>query len=194
MSDNDIKIYNIENEETDENSTCKKMAEIYDLINKHRENGNLEKARQLGAKLATLTPTNSAGDMSLNLIEILPKKYLSQDILYQMKVLLVFAAEKTMKEEIVPDFLSIMAINAMHDKISENHPAFFKNLSDGAAFTFYRLALQKCGEIDENIGEAFAMLCSVQKNSEGFVETGRLVWTMAVDKIKKEIKKADFKK
>lgn len=192
MADSDIKIYNSEKNEEADNADVEKMAEIYELINHHRENGNLEKARLLGAKLATLTPTNSAGDMSLNLKSFLPQKYLSQDILYQMKVMLVFAAEKIMKEEIVPEFLSIMAINAMHDTISKNHPAFFKNLSDGAAFTFYRLALQKCGELEENIGEAFAMLCSVQKNRDGFIETGRIVWTMAVDIIRKEIAKTQF--
>lgn len=191
MSDSDIKIYTASAQD-EKNDATQKMAEIYDLINKNRENGNLEKARLLGAKLANLTPTSSGGDLSLNLKEILPQKYLSQDILYQMKVLLVFAAEKTMKEQIVPEFLSIMAINAMHDKISEKHPAFFKNLSDGAAFTFYRLALAKCGEIDTNIGEAFAMLCSVQKNREGFVETGRMVWTMGVELIKREIENAGF--
>ncbi len=191
MSENDVKIYKSDDSESD---AREKMAEIYDIVNMHRENGNLEKARLLGAKLALLTPSNGDSDMALNLKDILPQKYLSQDILYQIKVLLVFAVEKKLKEEINPDFLSIMAINAMHDKISEKHPAFFKNLTDGAAFTFYRLALQKCGEIDENIGEAFAMLCSAKKNTDGFVETGKLIWKMALDIIDKEIQMTKFEK
>lgn len=190
MSENDIKIYNGSNTDSDR----EKMAEIFGLINIHKQNGNLEKARLLGQKLATLNPTKSGTETGLNLGEIVPQKYLKQDILYQMKVLLVFSAEKVMKEEIKPEFLSIMAINAMHDSISKKHPEFFKNLSDGAAFTFYRLALQKVGGIEENIGEAFAMLCDVHKNTEGFVEVGRIVWQMSTEICKKIISQADFTK
>lgn len=190
MSESDIKIYH---SSSDDNSAREKMAEIYNLVNVNRENGNLEKARLLGAKLALLTPSSSESEMALNLKDILPVKYLTQDILYQIKVLLVFAVEKKLKEEIKPDFLSIMAINAMHDKITEKHPAFFKNLTDGAAFTFYRLALQKCGNIDENIGEAFAMLCNAKKNTDGFVETGKLIWKMALEVIDREIQATQFK-
>lgn len=189
MSESDIKIYN---SNSSDNKAREKMAEIYNLVNLHRENGNLEKARQLGAKLALLTPFENEGDLALKLEEKLPKKYLSQDILYQIKVLLIFAVEKKLKEEIKPDFLSIMAVNALNDTISKRHPAFFKNLSDGAAFTFYRLALAKCGEIDENIGEAFAMLCNAKKNTDGFVETGKLIWKMAIELIDREIEITKF--
>lgn len=191
MSESDVKIYNSGN---NENNAREKMAEIFNTVNRNRENGNLEKARQLGAKLALLSPSSGESELDLNLKDILSAKYLSQDILYQIKVLLVFAVEKKLKEEIKPDFLSIMAINAMHDKITEKHPAFFKNLTDGAAFTFYRLALAKCGDIDENIGEAFAMLCSAKKNTDGFIETGKLIWKMALEKIDMEIEATDFKK
>lgn len=191
MSESDVKIYNSGN---NENNAREKMAEIFNTVNRNRENGNLEKARQLGAKLALLSPSSGKSELDLNLKDILSAKYLSQDILYQIKVLLVFAVEKKLKEEIKPDFLSIMAINAMHDKITEKHPAFFKNLTDGAAFTFYRLALAKCGDIDENIGEAFAMLCSAKKNTDGFIETGKLIWKMALEKIDMEIEATDFKK
>ncbi len=190
MSENDMKIY----QSNKKDNSVEKMTEIFDLVNLHRENGNLEKARLLGAKLAHLTPSEGDSEMNLNLEKILPQRYQTQDILYQIKVLLVFAVEKTLKEEINPSFLSIMAINAMHDRISEKHPAFFKNLTDGAAFTFYRLALGKCGEMDENIGEAFAMLCNAKKNTDGFVETGRMIWKMAIEAIENEIKKAAFVK
>lgn len=190
MAENDIKIYNGSQESTDREI----MTEIYTLINVNKQNGNLERARVLGEKLATLNPTKSGTETGLNLGEVVPQQYLVQDILYQMKVLLVFAAEKVMKEEIKPDFLSIMAINAMHDSISKKHPAFFKNLADGAAFTFYRLALQKVGNIEDNIGEAFAMLCNVHKNTNGYIEVGRIVWKMSTEICKKAIAEAGFVK
>ena len=79
----------------------------------------------------------------------------------------------------------------MYESIQKNSPGFYKNISNGAAFTFYYLAIQKGGDVSDNIGEAFAMLCSV-KNKEGFVAAGKTVWNLAVDIITKEIEKAQF--
>ena len=87
--------------------------------------------------------------------------------------------------------VSTTAIASMYEVIQKNSPGFYSNISNGAAFTFYYLAIQKGGDLSAHIGEAFAMLCSV-KNKEGFVEAGKTVWNLAVDIISKEIEKADF--
>ena len=108
-----------------------------------------------------------------------------------MKVLLVFACETLLQIEIPVSIVSTAAITAMYEKIEKLSPGFYDNISNGAAFTFYYLALQKGGDISANIGEAFAMLCSV-KNKEGFVLAGSTVWNMAVDIIEKEIDKAEL--
>ena len=79
----------------------------------------------------------------------------------------------------------------MYESIRLNSQGFYDNISNGAAFTFYYLAIQKQGELSDNIGEAFAMLCSV-KNKEGFVKAGKTVWNIAVDIIEKEIEKINF--
>lgn len=169
-------------------------ADSYAVMNSHRANKNLQKAKDLGAKLATLTPSETDSGIRIDLSDDLPAKYLTQDILYQIKVLLVFAAETLLQSEIEDDLLSATAINAMHDKLRETAPGFFKNIADGAAFTFYCLALKKDGDLTENIGEAFAMLCSVQKNREGFIKAGKTVWNIALEEITKEIEAVEFKK
>ena len=79
----------------------------------------------------------------------------------------------------------------MYHAIEEGTPGFYSNIANGAAYTFYYLAVQKGGDISENIGEAFAMLCSV-KNKDSFVLAGKTVWNIAVDIIEKEIEKADI--
>lgn len=79
----------------------------------------------------------------------------------------------------------------MYEKIEKMSPGFYDNIANGAAFTFYYLALQKGGNLSENIGDAFAMLCSV-KNKESFVKAGSTVWNIAVDLIEKEIEKVKF--
>ena len=189
MSENDVKIYISDKE-------LAKSCEIAAAVNEvrlHRSNGNLEKARRLGEALATITPTQDGENITVNLREHLPPKFFAQDILYQIKVLLVFASEALIQLEIPVSILSTAAIAAMYEEIERNHPGFYKNISGGAAFSFYYLALQKGGDLAENIGEAFAMLCSV-KNKDSFVAAGKTIWHIAVDLIENEIEKVGFEK
>lgn len=191
MSDNDIKIYEGSGKSVNISSA---VMNTFESMNFHRENGNLQKAKDLGARLATLSPTDddARDGKGIDLISGLPLRFRSQDIVYQVKVLLVFAAETVLQSEIRDEILATTAINAMHDKIREDMPVFFRNIASSAAFTFYCLALKKRGDVTENIGEAFAMLCDVQKNTESFVNAGKTVWEKAVTGLKNEIEKIDF--
>lgn len=188
MADNDIKIYT---KGMDLSSTAN-LSTVFEAINLHRANGNLEKAKLLGQKLATITPESEKSGLSIDFTNILPQRYLSQDIMYQIKVLLIFAAESLLQVEIPVPQLATTAINALYDSLRETSPGFFKNISDGAAFTFYYLAMKKGGNITENIGKAFSMLCSVSKNNDGCIAAGETVWNIAVDLVEKEIKNAGF--
>lgn len=187
MSENDVKIY-VSKKELNKN--CEIVAAVND-VRIHRANGNIEKARRLGEELATITPTDEKGAINVNLREHLAPKFFAQDILYQIKVLLVFACESLIQLEIPVSILSTAAVTAMYEKIEKKSPGFYENIANGAAFTFYYLALQKGGDLGENIGEAFAMLCNV-KNKESFVKAGNTVWNIAVDLIEKEIEKVKF--
>jgi len=188
MPENDVKIYMSKAQRL---GVQVNLSSDFETINQNRANGNLQKAHALGKRLATLTPSFDSDGLRVNLKDVLPQKYLSQDILYQIKVLLVFEAEAFLQLEIPQNALSTTAINALHDALRENAPAFHKNISDGAAFSFYYLAVKKGGDVSQRIGEAFAMLCSV-KNKEGFIEAGKTVWNLAADIIENEIKKASF--
>ncbi len=188
MAENDVKIYQSKAQRL---GVRVNLTDDFDNVNRQRANGNLEKARQLGKRLSQLTPSLDGEGLQVNLQDILPKKYLSQDILYQIKVLLVFEAEALLELEIPVPVLATTAINSLHDELRKSAPGFHKNISDGAAFTFYFLAMKKSGDVSQNIGEAFAMLCSV-KNKEGYVEAGRSVWNFAANIIQNEIRKADF--
>ena len=190
MSENDVKIYNSKN---DLDSSSKEISRTLDEVMTHRLNGNIDKARKLGEILATITPKGDDG-IIVDLKDHLAPKYFASDILYQIKVLLVFAAETVLQSEIRDEILATTAINAMHDKIREDMPVFFRNISSSAAFTFYCLALKKRGDVTENIGEAFAMMCDVQKNTENFVNAGKVVWEKAVKGLKAEITKIDFQR
>jgi hypothetical protein len=190
MSENDVKIY-VSKKEMNKNAD--EFSSNFEMVMANRANGNIDKARRLGAALATIAPTD-AGDegIYIDIKNHLAPKFLVPDILYQIKVLLVFACETLLQIEIPVPTITTTAIAAMRNEMEKNSPAFFANISNGAAYTFYYLAVQKGGDISQNIGEAFAMLCSVQ-NRDGFIEAGKTVWNIAVDIIIKEIEKADFK-
>ena len=189
MSDNDVKIYKSKSEL---NKNGNDLSIAFDAVLTHRANGNIDKAVKLGSILGTISPSNQGEGITVDLKEHLAQRYFAPDILYQIKVLLIFACETLLQIEIPVSVVSATAITAMYDKIKVTSPGFYDNISNGAAFTFYYLAIQKGGDISENIGEAFAMLCSV-KNKEGFVKAGKTVWNLAVDIIEKEIDKAEFK-
>lgn len=188
MSENDVKIYKSKSEL---NKNGSDLSSAFDAVIVHRTNGNLDKARALGETLATITPTGSGDGIIVDLKDHLAQKYFAPDILYQIKVLLVFACETLLQIEVPVSVVSTTAITAMYDRIKTLSPGFYDNISNGAAFTFYYLAIQKGGELSQNIGEAFAMLCGV-KNKEGFVNAGKTVWNIAVDIVEKEIEKAGF--
>ena len=187
MADNDIKIYTKGADISSAN-----LSTVFEAINLHRGNGNLEKAKLLGQRLSTITPESEKNGLSIDFKNILPQRFLSQDIMYQIKVLLIFAAESLLQVEIPVPQLATTAINALYDSLRETSPGFFKNISDGAAFTFYYLAMKKGGNITENIGKAFSMLCSVSKNNDGCIAAGETVGNIAVDLVEKEIKNAGF--
>ncbi len=188
MSENDVKIY-VGN--TKSEKTGSELKSVFDTVMSHRSNGNIDKAKALGTTLASIEPLGD-GALSLKLKDKLPQKFLLQDILYQIKVLIVFACEAMLQISIPNDLLTTTAVTAMYSEIEKQSPALYTNISGGTAFTFYFLALQKGGkDISLSIGETFAMLCSV-KNKEGFVAAGKDIWELAVEIIEKEIEKAEF--
>ncbi len=188
MSESDVKIY-VGNTESGRSGS--ELKNVFDTVITHRTNGNIDKAKALGAALAGLEPVGE-GELSLKLKDRLSQRFLLQDILYQIKVLLVFACEAMLEISIPVDLLATTAVASMYSEIEKQAPTLYENISGGAAFTFYYLALQKGGkDISEGIGETFAMLCAV-KNKEGFVTVGKDIWEMAVEVIEKEIEKANF--
>ncbi len=189
MSENDVRIY-VSKKEMNKNAS--EFSGNFDAVMRQRANGNIDKARKLGAVLATIAPTGDGHGIFVNLKDHLSPKFFVQDILYQIRVLLVFACETLLQIELPTELLSTTAIASMYDAMEKDAPGFYSNIANGAAFTFYYLAIQKGGDISANIGEAFAMLCSV-KNKDSFVLAGKTVWNIAVDVIEKEIEKADIK-
>ena len=180
MEDN-VKIYKPEKKEQ-KNSD---VAKILEEMTRYRVNGNIEKAEKLGRVLA---------EFDLDLENAVAPKFLKPDIMYQIRVLLAFTAEATIQKTLLSTLLSTTAINSMYARLESNEPGFYKNISDGMAYSFYYTAFEEnVGEETATaVGRAFAMLCGV-KDNDSFIETGAFLYNDAIRVITREIGRLEFK-
>lgn len=173
----DVKIYT--SEEKDDSSD---LSVVLEMMKEHRANGNIDKAKALGKRLANI---------EIKFEDLVSPKFLKSDIMYQIKVLFVFAAEANLQMLVSSPLLATTAINAMYDEIQTKSSGFYENISDGVAFTFYYASVKDGGDIAKNVGESFAMLCSVEDN-ESFIETGKMLYETATKVIAQEVEDSDF--
>jgi|LSQX01.1.fsa_nt_gb hypothetical protein len=180
--DSDVKIFtssaSVDNEADD-------FILIAEQLEAQRANGNIDKAKLLGEKLALLTPENEPVKSLIGKTDIAP------NILYQIRVLMVFAMHTTIHNSLHLPMLYSTAVNSMYDKLIKNSPGFYDNISDGVAFTFYSLALRKGFDTQQHIGERFAMLCSKEGNQK-VVELGASIYKLITEKVVEEISGLKF--
>ena len=158
QDDSDIKIFGQSTEPPDENDLLETAA----FLNRQRANGNITKAKTLGEELAMFNP-----DKDSNIALTAPAGNdapLNPVVLNQVRALVVFIAQTALHKRLNLQLLSSCAVNAMYDKIIETAPDFYTGISDGAAFTFYSLALKDSNEA-VGIGERFAMLAGMEGNA-----------------------------
>lgn len=189
MDEQDVKIYRGVNE--CDSDLQNELVDALEIINKQRSNGNIEKACCLGKRLATISVADSEGCLSLHLDEHLRQRFFAPTILYQIRVLLIFTVEASLQINLPSDLLITTATNAVHDYLRKNASDFYRNISDGAAFSFYYLTIKKGVKIEDGIGNAFAMLCGAEDN-QAFVEAGKTVFGLAIKAINEEIKNVEF--
>lgn len=175
--DRDIKIY-VKNgmSETTE------FESISDDILRHVSNGNKEKAVELGRKMAKVKAEDNVVDLE--------KYKLTAAQLYHVRVLLTFVAEYSVQKNISTEFLCDTVSSAMYDYLKANENGYYRNISDGGAFTFYLLALKKSGDTAQNVGEQFAKLCGIRQPE--FEELGSELFTTGNKYFAKMIEEAGF--
>lgn len=175
--DRDIKIYVKKSV-----AEASEFQSINDEIQLHIANGNVDKAIALGQEMAKIKPADGMFDLGgLNMTSAL---------LYQLRVLLTFTAEYTIQKKIGIETLAKSASSAMYEYFKANESGYYNNISDGAAFSFYRLALKKGGDEATNIGEQFSMLCNI--SWQEIAELGKRVYIQASEYFDKMIEETTF--
>lgn len=109
----------------------------------------------------------------------------------QIRILLIFIAESCLHLYTPTPLLATTAVNALYDKLIEDDPGFYDTISNGAAFSFYYLALRHSGKADENIGATFAMLCGAEEN-QALAGLGARVYQYVTRKIRGLIGEIQF--
>lgn len=151
-------------------------------IQRHIANGNRDKAIALGQQMAKIKPEDGIVDFG--------SLTMTSALLYQIRVLLTFMAEYSIQNNISVNFLADSASSAMYEYLKANESGYYDNISDGAAFTFYLLALKKGGDAATNIGEQFSMLCNI--GWQEIIELGKRIFTQGAEHFEKMINEVTF--
>lgn len=177
--DGDIKIYH-----KNSSSEISEFEYLIKSIDFNRLNGNEEKAEKLGAFLAGTKPTDEALGLTI------PSEVSTAAVLYQARVLITFLCE-TVTKKIPERHLSDTIKNAMYDYLKESETGYYNNIADGAAFSFYIIAMNKSCEVKEAIGKEFAKLCGSAKN-EALISLGENIYINTASYVESLIAKCEF--
>ena len=182
FDDSDVKIFD---EKGKANENYDEIAAIHEMT-KQRNNGNSDRAKKLGRHLAGIFVdepyllkelASEVGDLDYG-----------EDIMYQIKVLIIFTAEYSINHTLPSALLSNTAINAMHDTLKKQAAEFYDRLDDAAEYSFYYLAVRKGTDIAKDIGKSFAMLC----NKSDYATLGQNIFEVVQKEIQKIIESFKF--
>lgn len=188
FDDSDMKIFGVKEEAPPADGAD--VQALADEMKRQRLNGNSERAKRLGIRLAALAPDSTEED-SLDLTRLLGDPVPSAEIMCQLRVLLIFTAESCLHLYTPTPLLATTAVNALYDRLIEDAPDFYDAISNGAAFSFYYLALRHSGKTDENIGIAFAMLCGAEDDAS-LAGLGERVYQYVNRKVREIISNMQF--
>lgn len=183
MEDSDIKIYGKDPRACDTGEV-----DLAECVNRFRGDGSFKKAKQLGASLAQTVCCEPCG---FDLPQEAQQLCQDENTAFQMKVLLVFCVQTTLHRELPHQILSAEAVNEFYDCLMRLSPALYESLADGAAFTFYFLAVKGSQDIAASIGAQFAMLCG-QEDSADYTRAGRLLYNAFSTRAEAAVEQAGF--
>lgn len=184
MEDSDVKIFKKEKND-DQIDEITLIAEM----NTQRSNGNITKARNLGKYLASIFIDEKA--LLAKLQPVLGSVDFPKPIMFQVKILMFFTAEYCINSNLPNNILKNTAINALYDSIRHRVNEFYEEFADGAEYSFYYLAIRKRGNIAEDIGIAFSMLCGKEKDDQ-YTALGKKLWEVVFEEVADIINVYDF--
>lgn len=118
------------------------------LLKREKSNGNLARARRLGALMAedvsSIDGENPVCDTAH---------------MTQRRILLAFAVEIGLNTVLPNKLLSETAQSIFYDTLRTTASTFYDDLQKSGAFSFYFLCVREAEEVEKCVGETFATLC-----------------------------------
>lgn len=131
------------------------------LLAKERSNGNLSRARRLGAIMAEEVSAIEGGQPAEDAA-----------ILTQRRILLAFAVEVGLNKFLPNPLLSQTALSVFNETLRQIASVFYEDLQESGAFSFYYLCIREGHDVEKKVGETFASLCG-RKNDEALAREGK---------------------
>lgn len=152
---------------------------------KEKSNGNLERAKGLGAVLASEFVSVCQKD------ELTLSQNDSESLMTQKVLLLSFTVMAGL-EQFCPNIaLANAARTSFFDVLFELDRELFDKSSDTGAFSFYYLSFRRGTEVDRRVGQTFAMLCS-HDGDPIYQELGEALYCWFSSVIQKKVNQAGF--
>ena len=145
FDDSDVKIF------TDSDTSEEASNELYVIaeMTKHRSNGNIMKAKDLGKHLAEIFVDEP--NLLSQLESEVGKIECDDDDMYQIKVLLVFTAEYCINHLLPATLLSNTAVTSLYDTVIKKASEFYDRLDDAAEYSFYYRGVKYTVPIEDGI-------------------------------------------
>ena len=171
-------------------------AALADAVARAKENGDLARARNLGALLAERvlppgeapavgetspdgTPTDSETPLPGRAAE------------RQGRFLKAFAVEAALDAYLPNTVLADTAKNVFYEALTAAAPGFTEELQESGAFSFYYLCVRGGVGAERKIGESYAMLCGRAEDA-GFAKIGEKRYLTFLDEVKAMIDADQF--
>ena len=148
------------------------------LFNREKNNGNLGKARRLGARMAEEVASMEGYSSAANGPAENPI------LLTQRRILMAFAVEVGLDAFLPNNLVAQSAQNVFYDTLRILAPDFYDDLQESGAFSFYYLCVQDGRQVARRVGENFASLCG-RPGSESYARMGEDLYSRFLAQVKR---------
>ncbi len=157
-----------------------------------RQNGNLARARKLGARLAEeVSKIGEPGNSFGYLVEVQEDDAQAKETVQQRKILLAFAIESSIAVYSPSKLIGTTILNTYYEMLSTCAKDFYDTISFAGAFSLYYLDLRRGIKVSRAIGKTFAKLCG-KEGDQVYEELGYALNCRFYDTVCRLVDEANF--
>lgn len=147
------------------------------LLDQEKKNGNLNRARRLGAIMADeVSAVEGDNDPLQETAE-------NHALPTQRRILSAFAVEVGLDAYLPNQLVAQTAQNIFYNTLHITAPAFYDDLQESGAFSFYYLCFRDGRQVEKRIGETFATLCG-RKDDEEYTRLGSAIYVRCLAQVR----------